>query len=427
MSPFTKALEAYPRLRQSLLSDFDNCALSAKFEMQFEQDWTSHPAARGTIVHRVIARVLAEMEAQGTDTPDVGRTLAILDEVIRQHDVPMDGAPLGDEVITIPLREIAQCRITLTTWAMYTRWNVRDFAGIEKRLETTLAYPDEHGQVVERLVTGKLDLLLIEAHGEHAIVLDWKDTWGIPTETRAEYEDDEISQEGYFQQRFYALLVFRTYPRVQHVTLREFYPRYASGNVADRQSRPINPVREATVAREAMGDIVAEMSALVERFDRAVETGKFRPAPGSHCSYCVRPEACTIFPPARGVGRIASQEEAERLAGRLSVISALQKQTTGALRTWSNAHGEVEVRDAKRPRVYGPVIRQETRKPEPEDIKAALARGQDPTELYEKRDVIKFVMHSPEEQHPHAAAARREEEALLEMERAADERRKARA
>lgn len=427
MTPYPKALERFPVIRQSALSDFDNCALTSKFGTDYEQGFSSHPAARGQMVHRAIAKCLEEMEAEGRDTPDVDRALTILDEVIRQHDVPMDGDPLGEEVVPIPLREIAQARIDLKTWALYTRWAVRDFAGIEKRLETTLVYPGPGGEAVERRVTGKLDLLLIEQRGEHAIVVDWKSTWGIPTETRAEYADDKISEEGYFQQRFYALLVFRHYPRVQHVTLREFYPRYASGQSLDRKGRPINPVREATIDRWALKEIEPEMAALVERFDRAYETGKFRPAPGSHCAYCVRPEACTIFPGARGVGRIGSQDEAERLAGRLNVVKALQKQTTTALRAWANAHGEVRVRDAKRPRVYGPVVRLETRKPDADEIRAAIARGQNPDELYEKREVVEFCIHTPEEEHPHAAAARREEEALLAMERAAEARRAARA
>jgi len=426
--PYPKALERFPVIRQSALSVFDNCALSSQFSTEHEQGWTSHPAARGQIVHRTIARCLEWMEETGNESMavDVDRAMAIFDDVVRQADVPVDGNPLGDEVVTIPLREVAQARITVKTWALYTRWSVKDFAGIEKRIEIVVPYPDGSGGVVQRTLTTKPDLLLITAHGEHAIVVDWKDTWGIPGEKQADYAEDTISEEGYFQQRFHALVVFRRYPRVKHVTLREFYPRYASGTATDRKGKPINPVREATIDRAALPDIEAEMSALVERFDRAYETGVFRPAPGSHCSYCSRPEACTIFPSARGVGRISSPEEAERLAGRLNVLKALQKQTTGALRSWSKAHGDVAVKDAKRPRVYGPVVRLETRKPDAEAVKAALLQGRDPAELYVTREVEEFCVHSPEEEHPFAKAAREEEERLLAMERAAAERKGAR-
>jgi hypothetical protein len=450
--PFPKALERFPRLRQSWLSTYDNCALSSKFETEYEQGWSSHPAARGIISHRAIARCLTLMLERDEPYVPVDVALDQVDQVIRQADVGTD-EPFGDEVVSIPVREIAEVRVTVKTWALYTSWAVQDFAGIEKRLETTLTYPASQGPVpgipdsqrereatadwddvtepamVERLVTGKLDLLLIEQDGEHAIVYDLKDTWGIPSERlgvtriREDGPPENVSEEGYFQQRFYSLLVFRHYPRVQRVTLREFYPRYASGKVLDRKGLPINPVREATVDRVQLGDIEAEMSALIERFDRSYETGKFRPAPGSHCAYCVRPEACTIFPSAKGEGRISSPAEAERLAGRLNVLTALTKQTTKALRAWSNAHGDVRVRDAKRPRVYGPVVRIETKAPTAAQIRQAVERGDDPAELYRSREVVGFCVHTPEEVHPQVAAARREEEALLAMERAAAARR----
>jgi len=425
---YTKAMERFPVIRQSALSVFDNCALLSRFSNEYEQGWSSHPAARGQIVHRAIARELEAMEADGSNAPSVDRALAILDEVICQHDVPLDGNPLGDEVVSIPLREIAQARVTVKTWALYTRWAVEDFAGIEKRLETTLYYPNrETGEMVERKLTGKLDLLLIEQHGEHAIVVDFKDTWGIPTETRAEYAEDQISDVGYFQQRFYALLVFRHYPRVQHVTLREFYPRFASGQVLDKKNRPINPVREATVDRHVLPEIEREMRALVERFDRAWHVGKFKPAPGSHCVNCPRAEACTIFPGARKEGRIASQAEAEQLTARLNVVEALQKQIIKALRPWANAHGAVPVRDAKRPRVYGPVVRTRIPRPTREQVEAHVARGGNPADLYKPEEYVRFCVHTPDEVHPHAKAAADEEEALLAMERAAEERKKARS
>ena len=38
-------------------------------------------------------------------------------------------------------------------------------------------------------------------------------------------EMNQISYEGYFQQRFYGWLVLKCYPQVQAVTLREFYAR----------------------------------------------------------------------------------------------------------------------------------------------------------------------------------------------------------
>jgi hypothetical protein len=51
-----------------------------------------------------------------------------------------------------------------------------------------------------------LDALMLEGtYDEHAIVLDWKDMWKLPPET-------EVGFGGYFQQRFYAYLIFANYP-----------------------------------------------------------------------------------------------------------------------------------------------------------------------------------------------------------------------
>jgi hypothetical protein len=426
VAPYPKAIADFPKVRQSLLATFDACGLATRFELEHRQGWSSHRAALGQIVHRTLARCFEAMEDAGEEQIPVDVAMTIYDEVIRQADVPLEGDHLGDEDVPIPLRLIAEGRIIVKTFALYTRWSVSDFVGIERRYDTILTYPDGNGGHVERVFTTKPDLVMIGPSGEHATVVDHKTGWGLPPEHPDTVGDDALSEGGYFQQRAHALVVFRAYPRVQRVTSREFYPRYASGTVTDRKGQPLSPVREATIDRWALPEVEAEMSALIERFDRAYESSVWRPSPGTHCAYCVRPEACTIFPGARVEGRIGSQVEAERLAGRLQVLDALKRQTTKALRAWSDAHGDVRVKDAKRPRVYGPVVRDQRVTPTPEEVRAAVARGEDPAGLYGSKQVVSFVVHTPEEEHPHAAAARREEEALLAMERAADERRKAR-
>jgi hypothetical protein len=428
-APFPAAMQRFPRLRQSQLAVFDACALSSRFDMDLRSGWSSHPAARGQIVHRTIAKCLADMVAQGESRVPINVALQIFEEVLRQHDVPMEpDEPMGDHVVSLPLREIASARVTIRTWAKYSRYDIEKIAGIEKRLRTTLSYPDPAGGSVERELTGKLDLLLID--GTTATVVDYKDTFGIPPEgldrdghnEEETPEGDNISEQGFFQMRVYSLLVGDTYPRIERVVMREVYPRYLSGNALDRKGRPINPVRQATIERYVLPEIRAEMSALVERFDRSVETGVFRPAPGSHCSYCPRPDACTIFPTARAEGRIGSLEEAEKVAGRLNTLDALKKQSTKALRAWANIHGPVRIRDAKKPRVYGPLVRTRTKRPDPVVLERHLAQGGKASDLYRDEDYVWFGVHSPDEQHPHAAELAREEEALLAMQRAADER-----
>jgi hypothetical protein len=425
--PFPAALERFPRVRQSTLSTFDACPLSARFDIELRSHWTSHPAARGTLTHRVIAACLNHMVDHDQARIPVDVAMDLFDEVMRQADLPMaTDDPLGETVVGIPLREIASSRITVKTWAMYSEYDVADIAGIEKRLETRLAYPDENGELVERIFTAKPDLVLIR--GVEGIVCDWKDTYGIPGEKLKQDEElaasgDNISDEGYLQMRAGALLSFRRWPRLQRIVFREVYPRYLSGKVNDRKGRLINPVRQATIDRYVLPELEAEFSALIERFDRSVESGVWAPAPGTHCSWCPRPEACTIFPSARQEGRVTSAEEAERVAGRLTVLDAMRSQAAKALRPWANHHGDVPVRGAKTPKVYGPVVRQRVKRPDAETVAEHVRRGGNPADLYRTEEYVEFCVHSPDEIHPHAAASRREEEALLEMQRAAEARR----
>jgi hypothetical protein len=104
------------------------------------------------------------------------------------------------------------------------------------------------------------------------------------------------------------------------------------------------------------------------------------------------------------------------------VLDALKKQSTKALRAWANTHGAVRIRDAKKPRVYGPVTRTRTKRPDPDVLERHLARGGKASDLYRTEEYVEFCVHSPDEVHPHAAEVAREEEALLAMQRAADER-----
>lgn len=428
--PFPRAVEAFPRLRQSLLANFDLCGLAAKFDIEHRQDWSGHRAAGGQILHRAIGRCLEVMHENGEDAIPLEIAMTLYDEVVRQAEVPLNGDSLGDSDVTVPMKELADMRVALRTWAGNPLgWSTEQFVGIERRYDVTISYPDGAGGMVDRVLTTKPDLLEITADGETAVVWDWKSGWHLPAENskEGEYDDDDLGPSGFFQQRCHALIVFLTYPRIQRVVTNEVYPRWmgSTGKAHPQTGEPINPVRTATIYRHELPEIQTEFAALIERFDRAYEHNVWTPAPGSHCSWCVRPEACTIFPAARAEGRIASAEEAERLAGRLAVLDALKRQTTKALRAWAGEHGDIPVKNPKAPKVYGPVVRQQTTKPTLEQVQAAIANGVDVGELYVTKDVAKFTVHAPAEVHPHVAAVRAEEEALLAEQRAEADRREA--
>jgi hypothetical protein len=170
-------------------------------------------------------------------------------------------------------------------WAHDNAFDVMNLVDVEKRLDATVRYPQPDGGWVTRVITGQLDALLVEgATTSTAIVLDWKDMWKLPPET-------EVGFGGYFQQRFYALLIFVNYPSVEDVTLREFYVRFS-------EPREATLSRKEYVRRHPRGD-----QALVEQFDRCVEENEWVPSPGRTAGSAPMPQKCPIHPGgARRVG-----------------------------------------------------------------------------------------------------------------------------
>lgn len=439
--PYPKALERFPTLRQSLLASFDACAMQARMDMDYRQGWSGHPQARGTIAHRAIARCLEVMARENASRIEPDQALAILRDTLRQHDVePQD-------VLTIPSSEIKDLRWMLVSWAHNTEWDIENLVDIEQRLERVVRYDNPLGGWVERRLTGQLDALFIEGErADHAIVPDWKSGWALPPES-------EMSEGSYFQQRWYAILVFGNYPSVQKVTLREFYLRYASGSPG-RDGKPKSPIREATIYRDDIEDIEEEFSALAERFDRAyehgglpwdeealelVERGKaetdpekradlrkqyrnyvglWAPAPGAHCSHCPRPQACPIFPTARGEGEITSPEQAERVAAELIVAQSVAKQRSAALRAYSSSHGPVPVRAAKDPnRVMGYVPARRIERPTRDAVERAIVeaggdvKAEDLLGLWREKPSTRFEQYTRDPE-AEAEAGRREDEEL---------------
>jgi hypothetical protein len=376
--PYPKAIQLFPEIRQSLLAEFDRCALTTWFSFRYRKGWSFPWQARGEMFHRFASRALAQMAMTSDDgTIPVAEALEILHEVLRQDDIdrfcPRCGSPrIRKGVTRHGLRMCLACRKHFETnfilvpedmvtelywvvkkWAHDNAFSVENLVDVEKRLETKLYYPNPNGGWVERTLNGTADALLIEGvEDDHAIVLDWKDMWRLPPPT-------EVGHGGYFQQRFYALLIFRNYPTVSRVTLREFYVRY---------SEP----REATLWRETdLEQIERELSAKIEQFDRTVEEKLWVPSPGHHCGYCAAPQKCTIFPEARGAGRIGDAEQAEQVAAELVVAEAIVKQQREQLEAWCQMHGTVPIRDAKGARVIGLESYERTERPTHEQIAQA--------------------------------------------------------
>lgn len=344
----------FPTLRQSLLARADQCMLSTLFELRYSNGWSTHPQARGILFHRFAAECLRTMQQHGDPAEDrrgrpdplgrvripVAEALEILWEVVRQRDVPVP------ERVRPSMHDLRELRIAAIKFAADNRFTVKAIIDIERRISHPVAYDHPDGGMVERVLTGQPDVLLADRRDgvDGAIVIDWKDTWGLPPERveppHPKYADDgsTISYEGYFQQRFYGWLVMMEYPAVQYVTLREFYPRYSK-------------VRSATLKREHLEHVERELSVLAEAFDATVAAGTavkpWRPQPGHHCGFCAAPGQCPIEREARGKGAITSEAQARRYAAELQVAEEVKEHRTEALKTWVRNHGAVEVKHAK--------------------------------------------------------------------------------
>jgi hypothetical protein len=380
--PYPLAVRQFPKLRQSRLSTFQQCSLLARFDEEYRSHWSGHPQGRGQIFHRFAAKALALMAELGETQIDQEVALAILRECLRQHDVP------DEEVVNVPFDQVKDLRWVVVKWAHDNEFDIEFLADIEQRIDVEIEYENPEGGRVPRIITGALDALFIP-EPDWAVVIDWKDSWSLPPKT-------DLSNRGYFQQRFYAYLVMRRYQAIERVTLREHYVRYSES-------------REATVFRTELPDIEEELAALVERWDRTWEHGKwplndgeepklFTPSPGAHCVFCPRPASCPIFPAARVEGAITNEETAERWAAEQIVAKAAVNQRDKALKAWAGSRGPIPVKHAKDPnRVLGYRESTRTKRPTKEELETALAQhgaGLQVEDLYEVSKTSRFDQHS---------------------------------
>lgn len=337
--------ELMPSIRQSLLSSFDDCALSTYFDLAYGQGWSTHPQARGTLMHRYYAEALRTMRKAKSNSLPVSEAIEILYETLLQADVPIH------ELVRVPLREIRDMRMEAIKFATDNEFDVHLLVDIEKRLSATVTYRHpETGEPVERVLSGQLDALIAEPP-DGAIVIDWKSSWQPPQSIRDDDDDDpddakRLSYHGYFQQRFYGWLVMKNFSNVNRVTLREYYVRK-------------NEVRPATLHRDRLHHVEQEMEMLALHFDRAFAFGSpptpfeahtmgpWEPQPGKHCDFCLKPGSCPIEDEARGGGAVTSLKRALQYAAEFLVATRVREHRMKALKAWVDVHGPVPVRNAK--------------------------------------------------------------------------------
>lgn len=349
-----EVIERWPTLRQSLLADFDDCALYSYFGMRYTQGWSTHPQARGTIFHRFAAEALRVMQIQDAKQIPIGVALAILEETLEQRGIPWK------DRVRLPLREVPVLRMAVAKFAKDNKFTIRNIIDVEKRLEATITYAAEGtGEMIERRLTGMPDAIVLDPKqpDDSVIVLDWKATWALPPERTAwdrEAAEKGLSYEGYFQQKFYAWLILKNYPSINAVTLREFYVY---------RSKP----REAAIHRKDLEKVERELATLTREFDLAVGHGKpaklrypeiqdtpWEPSPGKHCYYCPLRHHCPIADEVLNTIAIQTPDQAKKAIAILEVTESVAKQIKEAARPYAEQHGPIASRHAKGRRVWGP-------------------------------------------------------------------------
>lgn len=359
-----------------MLANADTCMLASKWEMEKVEasarlrsepqtsPWNTIEQARGILAHRYAAEVMATMWERGHTSIDVSQALEILYEVaaqrtMRQADGERIKIPDAD-VVYIPARERRLLRMfaVLLVYNPKTgkprQWqNIGMLQSIEERLWAKIRYDHPDGGTVERLITGQPDATLLGGPGE-LVVLDWKSTPkapAAPKESKMQENGDflgddvpnNVSYEGYFQQRVYGLLELANNADFDRVTLREIYPMDPDGL----------QVRKATVLRDDLERIVRDLSITTELLDRAVaggsESGLWKPTPGKHClTQCSRPGDCPIPKEERRLGSIDSPEMAAEYAQDLVVAQGVYDHRRAAVKAYHEQTGHpVPVKTSK--------------------------------------------------------------------------------
>lgn len=297
-------------LRQSALKTYDMCPLRAYDEaIRPYTDYSHAPAALGTGFHMVWEEVLRTLWRQGEEQVPTEEAVNIMREVIGRPDAPHLSLDQQRELVILVLQ------------AAQRPWPAKRLVAIEERLFATVPCPDG----VDRRITGKPDALFADPP-KGAVCLDYKVSWAVPPTPRdGDYSKDGgrpyLSESGTFQLDTNGLLIMRTFPAINKVILREYFPR-------------LNEIREATLTRDELEHVERRLGVLVMRFEMVLAgTLEPEPRPGKWCSHCpLAATKCPVPHEDRDVGTIASPEEADAAAARWQVVSELDTDLRKALK-----------------------------------------------------------------------------------------------
>lgn len=318
-------------MRQSTVTTFAHCPMSALFEIQAGQRHAT-PLARGTLAHRCQEEILRTLKKQGEDSMPTEEGIVIMREVLAQIDTP------SEDVLVLPAEEEAALRQFVIRFCAEWKWNAKQVMGLEVPLSAEITCPDG----IVRVLTGTPDVLVAEPP-DTIVVVDAKSGLGVPRTPRDPDPSEPrryLTERGQGQLDAYGYLVMREWP-VKRVKLREIHPR-------------VGEERTATLERAELEHVEWRLGNLLMLLDRGLQEGPdsgiWKAVGGTRqCDWCIRKDLCPR--PAMERGGITDLPMAMEYAQDAVALTAKREQVIKMVK------GFVEAEEAPVPlpdgRVYG--------------------------------------------------------------------------
>jgi hypothetical protein len=305
--------------RQSLLASFEVCPRRTYHSLITPDDlavgYVGATGELGTMVHAVFAEIVRTLYRQGETQISTQEAIEIMYEVYAASPIVLP-AEQRDTLVWLTLR-FAEVEIP-----------ARRVMALEQRLTADIVCQD--GEV--RTLTGAPDVLIADPP-DGLIIRDYKSGQGKPRTPRGHKDGETIegeeylSDRGHFQGDVYALLAMKTYPQAQRVTFEEIHLR--SGEI-----------RRMTLTRPELEHVERMLSVHMIKLDRGIAEGErsevWRPRPGKQClRQCPVAASCPVPQEQRGIGALASTDDADVEAKRYIVIDGLRQQMRDRLKAFN--------------------------------------------------------------------------------------------
>lgn len=319
-APFMQAGGA---LRQSLLRTFDQCPQQAVWTTESPAGWSTPAQALGTAFHSVAEAILATMQEHGRSVNEHGEV-----EEVQQLST-QEAVEIAYEVLARPgtphlSGEQVESLVGMVIGFCDVKWQPSHIIGMEERLFADVTGPDG----VARTVTGQPDVLMADPPGG-AICVDFKSGRGKPKQPRNPDDPEAwkkdhgrayLSERGHFQLDVYGMLILRTFPNLDRVTLRELHVRWGE-------------TREAVLTRDEMEHVERRVGLQLMRLEQTL-TGVIdvEPRPGVWCHHCPRRSECPVPWEERLEGAVDGN--IVEMAERYTIACEVRDHHTPAIKAW---------------------------------------------------------------------------------------------